>query len=105
MRGYNVPGTDQYRHLDAVIAYLRRFDDRALDEWFIESLAEALDVGVIPVPEDPLDQANALADRWVTSVWLAGRDKSLRSVACRRAMRKLQELADVMEEWLADAEG
>ena len=81
---HNVPGSDADRRLDAVISYLNGLHDPELNEWFVESLAEALEVNVIPVPDDPLVQADAIADRWVTAVWLAGRDTSLRSVACTR---------------------
>ena len=101
----NDPGADADRRLDAVIAYLSRLRDPELNRWFVESLAEAMDVSIIPIPDDPLDQADALADRWVTAVWMAGRDKSLRSVACRRAIGKLKGLMDVMNTWLEEAGG
>ena len=99
----NVPGADADGRLDALIAYLQRYGVPELNRWFVESLAEAMDVNIIPVPDDPLDQADALAERWVTAVWMAGRDTSLRSVACRRAIGKLKGLMDVLDEWMEEA--
>jgi hypothetical protein len=96
---------EPHHRLDDMIVYLSKLRDPELNHWFVESLAEAMDVSIIPVPDDPLDRADALADRWVTAIWTVGRNKSLRAVATKRAGRKIRELMDVIAVWLEEAGG
>ena len=99
---YNV--NDAERRLEAVLRYLSKLSDSELNRWFVESLAEGLAVKVIPLPDNPLDEADELADRWISAVWLAGWDDSLRAPACRRAVGKIRGLMEVLDEWMEEAE-
>ena len=90
--------------LNETVFFLQELDSQSLSTRFIEELAEevGVDVRLVALPDDPVEQANALAERWISIFHLWGRDRAIRDTLCRNAIAKLAELSRVATSWRND---
>ena len=89
--------------LNEVVFFLRQQKDMELNRWFVQTLADETFVNTVALPDDEIDQADLLADTWVTTILLHGeRNPSGRAELCRHAIRKLADLTEAVQSWSKD---
>ena len=88
--------------LKETVFFLQEQNSPTLSTQFVNRLAQEVGVTLVALPDDPVEQADVLADKWITVFQLWGRDRELRDMLCRNALAKLAELSRVATSWRND---
>ena len=87
------------RRLDHLLALLHKENDPALDRWAVDALAGERGLSVHLLDDDPLVEAQSLAEALLTAWAVAGQDRHQRGQVLAVITDLIQELHEQVDVW------